>query len=236
VYTTGIFNGTGGSGVDFDPDGGASAFLSSYGTIEVFVWKLDSSGDYVWAKKLLRSSGNGGSAWDIVVDSGDDNVYIVGSSGTADFDPGAGTTEASGNYVWKLETDGDFGWVKILGATEIRSVALDDDDNVYTTGYFAGTADFDPGAGTANLTSAGSDDVFISKLDSSGNYVWARAMGGTSGDIGFGAAVDDDGNVFATGYMNSTIDVDPDACSQTLSSAGGRDIFVWQLDSSGILN
>ena len=44
------------------------------------------------------------------------------------------------------------------------SIAIDSNSNVYTTGMFSGTADFDPGAGTFNLTSAGSGDIFVSKL------------------------------------------------------------------------
>src|SRR3990172_3253311 len=52
------------------------------------------------------------------------------------------------------------------------SIAVDGSGNVYTTGVFAGTADFDPGSGTFNLTSAGSYDIFISKLDASGNFLW----------------------------------------------------------------
>jgi len=59
------------------------------------------------------------------------------------------------------------------GFEEGYSVAVDSSGNVYTTGYFEGTVDFDPGAGTTNLTSNGNYDVFVSKLDSSGNLVWA---------------------------------------------------------------
>ena len=64
------------------------------------------------------------------------------------------------------------GAVAVFGSTgddEALSVAVDSSGNVYTTGYFSGTADFDPGSGTTNLTSNGGIDVFVSKLDSSGN-------------------------------------------------------------------
>ena len=79
----------------------------------------------------------------------------------------------------------DDGAVAVFGGTvddESFSVAVDSSGNVYTTGYFTGTVDFDPGAGTANLTSNGQSDVFVSKLDSSGNYVWAKSFGGTEDD------------------------------------------------------
>ena len=64
-------------------------------------------------------------------------------------------------------------------ASEARWMALDSSGNILTAGYFAGSVDFDPGDGVANLTSAGGNDLFVSKLDSSGNYLWAKRMGGS---------------------------------------------------------
>ena len=91
-----------------------------------------------------------------------------------------------------LYASGDFLWAKGMGGTSEdsgNSIALNSSGNIYTTGGFAGTADFDPGVGVANLTSAGSSDIFVSKLDSSGNFVWAKGMGGTAYDEAYGIAV-----------------------------------------------
>ena len=112
--------------------------------------------------------------------------------GTADFDPGAGTFNltSAGDYdifISKLDSSGNFVWAKSLGGTGYDvsyGIALDSGGNVYTTGSFSGTVDFDPGAGTFNLTSAGTGDIFVSKLDSNGNFVWARSLGGTSDAVG----------------------------------------------------
>ena len=195
VYTTGYFYGT----VDFDP-GAGTANLTSQGFMDVFVSKLDSSGDYVWAKSLGGTSRNYGHS--VAVDSSG-NVYTTGHfDGTVDFDPGAGTTNltASGTdvFVSKLDSSGNYVWAKNFGSTSIShgySVAVDSSGNVYTTGYFSGTADFDPGAGTANLTSNGNTDAFVSKLDSSGNYVWAKSfVTHPSGPMGMSVAVDTSGN------------------------------------------
>ena len=125
-------------------------------------------------------------------------------------------------------------WAKGLGGTlgdQGRSVAVDGAGNVYTTGFFNGTVDFDPNAGVFNLTSAGSNDIFVSKLDATGNLVWAKAMGGTNVDIGLGIAVDATGNVYTTGYFNGTVDFDPNAGVLNLTSTGAQDNFVSKLET-----
>ena len=239
VYTTGSFFGT----ADFDPGAGV-ADLTSAIERDVFVSKLDSSGNFVWAKRFGGASADVGRV--IAVDSSG-NVYTTGYfNGTVDFDPGAGVanlTSAGGNdsFVLKLDSLGDFIWAKQLGGTAAdvgRTIAVDSSGNVYTAGYFIGRADFDPGAGVENLTSAsgsgGTDrDVFVSKLDSSGNFVWAKGLGGTAADESSSIAVDSSGNVYTTGSFNGTVDFDPGAGEANLTSAGGSDGFISKLDSSG---
>src|SRR5674476_1418906 len=120
-------------------------------------------------------------------------------------------------------------WAKNMGGASddyVNSIAVDASGNVYTTGYFLGTVDFDPGAGTYNLTSAGGYDIFIIKLDASGNFVWAKNMGASSGassDQGFSIAVDASGNVYTTGLFTGTADFDPGAGTYNLTSAGSGD-------------
>jgi hypothetical protein len=235
VYTTGNFSGT----VDFDP-GAGSANLTSAGSYDIFISKLDSSGNYIWSKKLGGTSSD--SAAGISVDSSG-NVYTTGSfQGTVDFDPGTNTVNliSAGNtdsFISKLDSSGNYIWAKKLGGTsfdQATDISVDSSGNVYTTGFFQGTADFDPDAGSVNLTSvAGSYDSFISKLDSSGNYIWAKQLGGTSSDSAAGISVDSSGNVYTTGTFYGTADFDPGAGSANLTSVGDRDIFISKLSSSG---
>ena len=112
-------------------------------------------------------------------------------------------------------------------------MTVDASGNVYTTGFFSGTVDFDPGAGTFDLTSVGNNDVFIQKLDAVGDFIWAKAFGSVHLDNGYSIAVDTSGNVYATGYFQGTIDFDPGAGTFNLASAGNYDLFIQKLDASG---
>ncbi|WP_264519642.1 SBBP repeat-containing protein [Flavobacterium sp. N1994] len=236
VLVTGYFAGT----ADFDPSA-STANLTSVGASDIFIAKYDASGNYVWAKNI---GGTGyGYGYSVAVDS-NGNVLVTGNfSSTADFDPSASTANltSTGGYdifVAKYDASGNYVWAKNMGSTGSDygySMAVDSNGNVLVTGSFSGTADFDPSASTANLTSAGSNDIFIAKYDASGNYVWAKNMGGTSYDIAYSLALDSNGNVFVTGYFTGTADFDPSASTANLTSAGGSsDIFIAKYNSSGI--
>ena len=115
-------------------------------------------------------------------------------------------------------------------------IAVDGSGNVYTTGTFRGTADFDPGADAVNLTSSGGIDIFVSKLDSNGIFVWAKRIGGSSSDTRRSIAVDSSDNVYITGNFEGTVDFDPGigvSNVSDLTSSGSRDVFVSKLDSDG---
>src|SRR5438093_66577 len=77
-----------------------------------------------------------------------------------------------------------FVWARQLGGSDLdqgNGIAVDGAGAIYTVGAFNDTADFDPGPGVFNLTSAGSSDAFVSKLDSAGNLIWALQLGGSNG-------------------------------------------------------
>src|SRR5690606_18124577 len=115
-------------------------------------------------------------------------------------------------FVAKYNSDGNFIWGKQIGGAESEIVyyhTVDDSGNIYLTGSFLGTLDFDPGPGTSQLTSAGMHDVFISKMDSSGNFEWAKQIGGPANDEGFSINVDNLGNVYVSGYFEGTADLNP---------------------------
>ena len=65
-------------------------------------------------------------------------------------------------------------WAKQTGGSSCISIGIDANGNVYTSGNFYGTSDFDPGPDTYNMTSAGNSDIFVAKFDACGNFVWAK--------------------------------------------------------------
>ena len=234
VYTAGFFQNT----VDLDPGVGESIHTSA-GFVDIFVQKLDPDGNLLWVNAIGGTSLDDGRS--ITLDDAG-NVYVTGRfSNTVDFDPGAGVfnlTDAGGQdiFILKLDTDGNFMWARAMGSTGLdvtEGIVLDDGNNVYTTGQFAGTVDFDPGAGVFNLTSAGSSDVFVQKLDNDGNFIWARTMGGTDLDAAQGISVDNAGNVYTTGLFNGIADFDPGPGVFILTSVGSFDAFLLKLDTNG---
>jgi hypothetical protein len=237
VYTIGYFQGT----VDFDPGAGLYNLIS-VGNSDIFISKLDSSGNFMWAKSFGSATNDYG--WSIEVDKSG-NIYATGSfTDTCDFNPGTGINNliSVGNsmadiFILKLDSSGSFIWVKQMGGISSEnsySMAVDTLGNIYTTGYYMGTSDFDPNFGLYNLTSAGNTDIFISKLDSSGNFIWAKSIGGSFTDDGLSLAVDILGNVYITGFFEDTCDFDPGVSIYNLvSGIGATSIFITKLDSLG---
>jgi len=235
IYTTGYFSGI----ADFNPGAGVYN-LTSNGDFDIFVSKLDASGNFVWAKQMGSTSYDVGQS--IATDS-IGNVYVTGYfKGTVDFDPNAGVynlTSLGGMediFICKISAAGNLIWAKQMGGSNpdyAIAIAVDDSGNVYTTGDFWGTADFDPGTGTCNFSSAGLYDMFVSKLDKDGNFVWAKQMGGSSYEAGISLALDHDRNVYIAGHFKETADFDPGTGTYNLTSIGDYDIFVTKLDASG---
>ena len=110
-------------------------------------------------------------------------------------------------------------------------IAIDVGGDIHATGSFFGTADFDPGPDTFNLTSSGGSDVFVSQLDSNGDFVRAQRMGGTGNDQVSGIVVDASGNVHTTGSFRDTMDFDPGPGAFNLTSRGNADVFVSKLSN-----
>ncbi|MBK8821719.1 MAG: SBBP repeat-containing protein [Anaerolineales bacterium] len=127
-------------------------------------------------------------------------LFIVISTG---FTLSAVEAESLGSPLYESR---DFFWAKRMGGTAFdygKDIAVDSNGNVYTTGAFSYTADFNPGPGTSNLTSVGTADIFLSKLDSDGKFIWEKNMGSALNmSEGNGIAVDSNRQCFITGAIS----------------------------------
>lgn len=233
IYLGGAFS----NQTDLDP--GPNTYYLTAQSTDAFICKLNASGDFVWAKQFGGAYGE--FAYDLRV-ANDSHIYFTGEFyDVADFDPGAGVynlnaPNTAGIYVCKLNADGSLVWAKqVYGGMFNRGYALDLDQNqnVYYAGYFTGTADFDPGSGTQNITANGSQDIFIAKLDSAGNYVWAKNIGGTYIDVAYDLVCDNAGNTYFTGTYASVVDFNPGSGVNNLISGTNSSAYVCKLDANG---
>jgi len=234
VYTTGFFE----DSMDFDP-GAGTYMLKSAGNLDVFIQKSDASGHFLWARSIGGRSED--VSYSMCLDTAG-NAYITGSfSDSVDFDPGPGRYElgAVGDqdiFILKLNASGQFLWAKSFGNTfndRGNSIETDQPGDLYIAGYFQSSVDFDPGAGEFFLGSAGDQDIFILKLNPSGQFLWARSFGGISDDRCYSLSTDKTGNIYACGFYSNTVDFDPGSGKYTFNAAGREDIFILKLDASG---
>jgi hypothetical protein len=236
AYAAGFYSGT----TTF----GSTSLTSYSGTYDAYVWKLNANGTSVWAGSMGSSGGT--QPWGITAD-GSGNVYVTGNwaAGPNNFNPAGGKAAVLTNhgfydaFVVKL-TPGrngamQLGWAKDIGGSGAdigNAVAVDVAGNVYTAGGFTGTVNFNPNSGPAQNLSGGG--VFVSKLDSNGNYLAAAGMAGNADGNGLGMArgitFDGAGNVYTTGFFSGTADFDPTGGTYNLTSNGGfADAFVSKL-------
>jgi hypothetical protein len=220
IYVTGYFNGTATFG---------TTSLTSVGSSDVFVAKLDTDGNWLWAKKA------GGSSLDvsmaIAIDSSG-NSYITGSF-WSDFTFGTTSFIGMGGYnsfIAKLDPDGNYLWAKQAGGDDTDrgyGIATNSNGDCYVTGIFASISTF----GSTILTSNGNSDIFIAKLDTYGNWIWVKQIGSTTYDYGNGITTDSNGNCYATGSFKYTTAFG----SSSLVSRGDADIYVCKLGPSYLI-
>lgn len=233
VYTSGNFRGI----IDFDP-GPLNVTLNATAS-DIFITKSDKNGNLIWAKQM---SGNAyASGLSMTLDQSN-HIYLTGQfQGLVDFDPGIGnqsihSVDSGDVFIVKLDAQGNLIWVKTFGSTSSdcgRSITKDSSNNLYVTGNFGGSVDFNPGTGINLLNSSGANDIFVSKFDQNGNFLWARNIGGSMDDLGLSVKTDPVQHVYIGGSFSGTVDFDPGASNYNLTSNGGTDIFMLKLDSAG---
>ena len=227
---------------DLNPNGGNS--VTSSGQTDIFMIKLNATnGNFIWGYKV------GGTQADIVspgamrIDANDNFTFTGRFAGTSNFNP-KGTNNISGGsmYLASYSKNCDYRFAFAMTSSTPGSgghrVDYDKNNNILVAGWMRGTTDFNPN-GTNNLSSKGTQDIFLAKYDNNGNYIWANnfgAVGNTGSDICAGLAIDSEGSSWLTGqFYGTNADYDPSDSDVLLSTLGQNDCFVLKYDKDGNL-
>jgi hypothetical protein len=237
IYVAGRLDDDGGT-ININPRGSIHT-MNTDGADAVLI-KYSSSGQHIWDIHIGNPNNND-FAYGIEISG--NKLYLTGEfQGTCEFNPlGVSIQQTSlGSYDGFLAeyntATGICTWVNRIGSggsDEVRKVSLDAVGNVYITGKFTGTTDFDPSANVNSLTSLGSSDIFIAKYNSVGNYIWVLPIGGATSDEGFDLSIDGS-NIYLTGYFEGVVDFDPSANTANLTALGTADeAFLAKYTTSG---
>jgi hypothetical protein len=204
--------------------------------------------EFRWARKIGGTLSQ--TITDQTFDSQNDLIISGHTNGIADLDPGAnylplhGTQTALRSFITKLDTAGNVVWIDTFSGNStsyiyIHSVTTDQSDNVYATGRFRGTIDFDPSANVANQTATNNSTgaIFFLKLSPQGALLWVKVLDGTAMNInqGFDIIASRESGILVAGtFGNGSIDFDPGPGVYNLS-APARHIFVAKYDYQGEL-
>lgn len=247
IYTSGSFQNT----VDFNP-GAATFNLTSPNQFSLFVQKLDTAGNFQWAKAFNNNAANANgqdySFFRITVDTAGNPALCGTFTELVDFDPGpsafllnAGSSIADYKmFVTKLDTLGNFLWAKRFGQARPMDWKTDGHNNMILTGDYPLINDFDPGTPVVTLPKLGWADIFIVKIDASGNFIWAVPLTSNNNDYCRSVNVDAANNIYLVGYSEltqsnpSNMDFDPGPGTYSLPMiSGGGVSYLYRISAGG---
>jgi len=245
LYINGTYTGS----IDFDPSSNTQYMSGTYNSTS-FILKLTKNGGFVWTKRNIKSSNiyGGIAISDVDVDNFG-NLYTCGSiRGEIIFEDTTHITEATNNsmtnfdgdaFIEKRDTSGNFIWLKIFQGNSddyILSVESDSLGNLYCTGNGNYGMDLDPSSNQVLLSDMDNKECFVLKLNSLGNFIWAKAFVPSSafGSNGFSIRVDKSNNIYSIGgyYLETDINPDPNA-EQILPIGGKSNFYIQKLDAGG---
>lgn len=218
IYVTGVFSNTAPFlGVD----------LTSQGSGDIFVLKLDPNGNRIWVKGFGSTSSERA---DAIAVRGNGEVFVAGSF-VASLDFGLGVHPNAGRddmFALKLDSAGNPVYSKAFGAAGTDTavaIAVDGAGNATIAGAFQQSVDM----GGTVLTSNGTTDAFIAKLTPSGAPSWAHGFGSEGADSAFAVAVDGLGQPAVVGQFKRSVDFG----GGSVLSAGGTDAFLVAYTAGG---
>ncbi|ESU29081.1 hypothetical protein FLJC2902T_11180 [Flavobacterium limnosediminis JC2902] len=241
IYAAGTFS----QKIDFDPSPQIATLTSENDGNDIFIAKYTPTGSYLWVKSIKGINSETMSLSSTTTDA-NGNLYIAGYFfGTVDFDPSNNTAPLTSVgfgdlFIAKYDSNGNYLWAKTIGKTSnyidsntIKSIATDSNGNLYISGHFYNSLDFDPSAASAVLTAVQFQDIFFAKYNTSGNYIWAKAIGGNWYDKSNALHATSSGNIFIAGSFSDTVDFDPSPAVTNLMAGGQNAMYFAAYDTNG---
>ena len=226
AYVAGYFA----NSVDFDAGSGATV-RSASGPYDISVASYAADGSFRWVYTI------GGSGADVPFNiklAGDGAIYVTGAITAGAICSGHVLPNGGDRDIllMRISSGGACEWAIALGSSgddEGHDLVLDANGDVIITGQFAGTVDFDPGAGNVSLVSRGGTDGFVARYGSDGAFKSVAQFGGAGDDAGNAIAMRSDRDVIVGGTFNSVATFGSALAPQLLTSVGGLDFFVARL-------
>ncbi len=205
--------------------------LTSSGSNDGFIVKLDNGGKVVWA--ISFGGGNSNDVPRAITLTSKGDLYLTGQfNGPAIFGSEALTPQGEDVFVSKVSSSsGRFTWTKKAGGAstdDANALTVDSAGNVYVTGVYRARASF----GSVQLYTEFGYDSFVAKLDSQGQFLWTKGSTSSKDALGQGIAVDASGNVFVAGSFQESADFG----GKKVTSKGAYDIFLAKFSKDGILD
>jgi len=240
LYVAGWFSGT----VDFDPSLGGTVERDSNGSYDCFLSRFDLDGNFEWVQTW---GGSDQEHLDSLHVDETGTVYAGGAflSSSINLDPAGGDAHYN-NGGWdcwlnKFSSDGTFQWGKSWGGPGdegVNTIELSNMGNIYCTGSFQSTVNFDPEGAGDSRTAVGWSDPWLVCLDTSGIYQWARTWEGSAMDNAFDVCSDSSGDIYISGdfgyFFGGTLDINPGTAQDIRNTIGLYDCWLCKLDSSGL--
>lgn len=245
IYLAGTYK----DSLDVDP-GTANIYYTAYGGHqESFILKLSAFGTYIFSKNFQCDTTNLGTQANRIQSlqvSTSGNIFLHGSfMGKVDFDPGQGQYWISqlglAEFIFqaKLGASGQFLWANAYGGNSnmltSKAIVIDSSENMYAIGDFQGAIDFDPSVNAYMMISPYPylNDVFITKFNSQGQFIWAKQVGGIETDAAKSICIDKNRFIYVNGSFKQTVNLNPNGGSNWVTSNGMQDGFMLTLDANG---
>lgn len=230
---------------DFNPASGVAIVTPNNGKAGFIARYSSNFGGFQWVKSFIGTTSNTDCLFSSIAieNKKNPNIYCAGTfQNTIDFNPSSAAANnlvSNGGFdvfLLKLTSTGDYVWAKSIGADQnekCSSITIDSLSNIYLAGSFLGSIDLDPSAAVKEVVSNGESDMYFSKYDSNGAYVWSHGFGGNRNEEGIYISPASKSVFYIAGLFDSVFDIDPSSNSQKVAPQGEGDFLFGKFNTCG---